>query len=58
MQLQDIELVCKESDCGRSFTVTAGEQEFFAANNMSTPKRCKSCRDRRKGAQPREEKQW
>ena len=39
-------LVCKE--CGEEFVFTAGEQKFFASNGFGEPKRCKSCRERRK----------
>lgn len=36
-------------DCGEEFTFTAGEQEFYAEKGFTNePKRCKSCRDKRK----------
>lgn len=43
---QDKELTCK--DCGRTFTFTAGEQEFFQSRGFGEPVRCKACRDMRK----------
>jgi len=37
------------SDCGASFTFTAGEQEFFAAKGFTNdPGRCPDCRAARK----------
>ena len=42
-------LVCK--DCGQEFVFTAGEQEFYAERGfVNEPKRCKSCRDAKRGA--------
>jgi len=42
------------TDCGRSFTMTNGEVEFFTSKGMSVPKRCKTCRQKAKsgGAAP------
>ena len=34
--------LCK--DCGREYTITAGEARFYARNVLYLPKRCKSCR--------------
>lgn len=42
----DIVLECK--DCGRNFTFTKGEQEFYAQKGLSTPTRCPDCRRARK----------
>lgn len=42
----DKELIC--ADCNQPFTFTGGEQRFFAERQFSTPKRCKSCRDKKK----------
>ena len=37
------------SDCGQSFTFTAGEQEFFATKGFTNePRRCPQCRQARK----------
>ncbi len=37
------------SDCGVTFTFSAGEQEFFASKGYTNePKRCPSCRQARK----------
>ena len=46
---EDKILVCKE--CGKEFTFTAGEQEFYAERGFQNePQRCKigraSCRER------------
>lgn len=35
-------------DCGKQFTWTASEQEFFASKGFSTPVRCQDCRNRKK----------
>lgn len=44
---EDKTLICKE--CGKEFTFTAGEQEFYAEKGFENePQRCKSCRDARK----------
>ena len=44
---EDKILVCKE--CGKEFTFTAGEQEFYAERGFQNePQRCKACRDARK----------
>ena len=46
---EDKTLVCKE--CGKEFTFTAGEQEFYAERGFQNePQRCKPCRDARKNA--------
>lgn len=45
----DKTLVCKE--CGREFTFTASEQEFYAEKGFTNePQRCKDCRAARKSA--------
>ena len=43
---EDKVLICKE--CGKEFTFTAGEQEFYAEKGLQEPKYCKECRDARK----------
>jgi CxxC-x17-CxxC domain-containing protein len=35
-------------DCGKQFTFTAGEQEFYASRGFSEPTRCGDCRAARK----------
>ncbi len=43
MALQDKTLVCR--DCGKEFTFTAGEQEFYMSRGLeSEPTRCRECR--------------
>lgn len=39
---QDKEVVCR--DCKQPFTLTGGEQQFFADKGLFTPSRCKQCR--------------
>ncbi len=47
MSFEDKSLQC--SDCGATFTFSAGEQEFFASKGYTNePKRCSPCRDARK----------
>ena len=36
------------ADCGREFTFTAEEQEFFREKGFNPPKRCKECRQAKK----------
>jgi CxxC-x17-CxxC domain-containing protein len=50
MSYQDKSIVC--SDCGVTFTFTAGEQESFAERGYTNePKRCSTCRAARKQQQ-------
>jgi hypothetical protein len=43
MSFQDKSIQC--SDCGTTFTFTAGEQEFYQSKGFTNePKRCPSCR--------------
>lgn len=39
---QDKEVQCR--DCKGPFTLTGGEQQFFAEKGLHTPTRCKPCR--------------
>ena len=49
MSYTDKTLTCR--DCGRSFTFTAGEQEFHAEKGFTnTPSRCPDCRAQRKAS--------
>jgi len=50
MNFEDKSLQC--SDCGTTFTFSAGEQEQFASRGYTNdPKRCSSCRQERKARQ-------
>ena len=42
-------LVCQ--DCKGTFTFTASEQRFFKDKGLSDPKRCATCRDKRRAKQ-------
>jgi CxxC-x17-CxxC domain-containing protein len=42
----DTTLTCR--DCGRAFTFTSGEQDFYASRGFSEPSRCPECRAARK----------
>lgn len=47
MSIQGKSIRC--SDCGTTFTFSAGEQEFFRAKGFTEePKRCHFCRAKRK----------
>ena len=47
MDFQDKTLTCKE--CGKDFTWTAGEQQFYQEKQLQNPPaRCKDCRSARK----------
>ena len=47
MEFQDRTLVCK--DCGKEFTFTAGEQEFYKEKGFENdPVRCRDCRSKRR----------
>ena len=36
--------------CGKSFTITESEIQFYKSKNLSIPKRCKTCRDQNKAS--------
>lgn len=38
-------------DCGREFTLTDSEIDFYRSKGFELPSRCKACRDKRKGRQ-------
>lgn len=49
MSFTDRQLQC--ADCGKTFTFTANEQEFYASKGFTnTPKRCPDCRAAKKQA--------
>ena len=46
-KLQDKKLVC--CDCGTQFIFTVGEEAYYRSKRLTIPpKRCKSCRERRR----------
>lgn len=49
MPYVDKTLTCR--DCGRTFTWTAGEQEFYAGKGFNAPTRCPDDRAKRKAEQ-------
>ena len=50
MSFQDKSIQC--SDCGVTFTFSAEDQEFFKSKGYTNePKRCPSCRQKRKSEQ-------
>ncbi len=48
MEYEDSTLVCE--DCNEEFPFTGEEQQYYFEKGFQTPKRCKSCRDKRKMA--------
>ena len=36
------------ADCGMSFVIKQGEKDWFLERGFMLPKRCKSCREKRK----------
>jgi CxxC-x17-CxxC domain-containing protein len=42
----DTKLTCR--DCGKFFTFSVGEQDFYASRGFSEPSRCPDCRAARK----------
>lgn len=46
LQFKAEHLIC--CDCGQPFIFSAGEQTFFWSKGLSQPKRCQSCREKRK----------
>jgi len=49
MSFLDKKLYC--ADCGREFTFTTGEQEFYSSRGFQNePRRCPECRQARKSA--------
>lgn len=51
---EDKEVVCV--DCNQPFTLEAGEQKFFADKGLSTPKRCKPCRQKKRESNERRDR--
>jgi hypothetical protein len=45
---RDLARICR--DCDRQFIVTASEQDFFRARELSIPNRCPDCRKQRRRA--------
>ena len=43
---EDIEIRCKS--CGKVFTFSIGEQEFYKSKSFPFPKRCKKCSKKRR----------
>jgi len=50
--MEDKTLVC--INCGKEFTFTEGEQEFYQEKGLNEPKRCSDCRKARKIQKSRE----
>ena len=47
MIMNDIKIKCQ--DCGEDFTFTVAEQKFYEEKGFVPPKRCRYCRQKRKG---------
>ncbi|MFP4641656.1 MAG: CxxC-x17-CxxC domain-containing protein [Dehalococcoidia bacterium] len=46
MAFEDKTLVCRS--CGKEFTFTAGEQEFYSSRGFQEPSHCPECRAARR----------
>jgi putative zinc ribbon protein len=46
--MPDQEITCQ--DCQQPFRWTEGEQEFYAKQQFSRPKRCRDCREKRRAS--------
>ena len=55
-QFEDQQLTC--ADCGREFTFTAEDQEFYSAKGYSAPKRCPECRKNRRNNNRRQKRMY
>ena len=49
-ELQDKQVSCV--DCGAQFVFSARDQAFYQERGYSAPRRCKTCRDKRKANGP------
>ena len=43
---EDKDIICR--DCGKAFTFTVGEQEFYKSKNFAFPQRCRQCAKKRR----------
>jgi len=49
MDSEDVrDQILKCHDCGDAFLWSVGEQRFYKSKRLAVPKRCPSCRERRK----------
>ena len=48
MEYKDIRGVCIERGCGKNFVVLAEDVKFYIEKGLKVPKRCQSCRAKRK----------
>lgn len=55
MEYKDTINHCK--DCRSEYTITAGEQQFFTDKGLTIPKRCQSCRDKKRAEREERERQ-
>lgn len=51
-QKQDETYAMLDCGCGREFTITNGEKDFYAAKGLELPKRCPICRREKRVGQP------
>lgn len=43
-----MQIVKQCKDCGQAFTLTKGEQDWYAEHNYKLPERCPECRKQRR----------
>jgi len=49
MDRETLDTVVRCVECGEHFTITANDAEWFHSRGMFVPKRCRPCRNLRKG---------
>ena len=52
---KDLMIECIEEDCRREFVFDVGEQKFFKEKDFHPPKRCPSCRRKRRELKQKEQ---
>jgi hypothetical protein len=55
-QFTDKELSCKTKECGKKFTLTAKEQQWFYDKKLFTPSHCKKCIAKKRAEKAAKEK--
>lgn len=47
-QIETTDIILRCVDCGSNYILTVGEQQFFRDAKLHLPKRCPTCRARRR----------
>lgn len=46
--MENITMIKNCRECGKTFSITPGQQERFTANKLQLPTRCPRCREKRR----------